>query len=271
MRPWGTPGGPPRAAPAGASCSSPPRHDPPAPGGPRRPRPGTGRGGNPGRRSPPQARSSGPAAAVLARPAQVVPAAGCTAGYRRDSAWPGRAEGAAWRGRRLRQHQHPARRLHRAPPPGQRLTAPASRAAPAPAAQSQQSTTPPPHRRPCLKGKAGSASFRLRPATSGPAASADWLRRAGAGKSCAVTWRPAEAISSRCCCPPTMSVRICRSSCGCCGTDFEIIIIDDGSPDGTQQVAEQLEKIYGSDKILLRPRPKKLGLGKSLLILVCSK
>ncbi|NWW18391.1 DPM1 mannosyltransferase, partial [Falcunculus frontatus] len=34
------------------------------------------------------------------------------------------------------------------------------------------------------------------------------------------------------------------------GIDFEIIIIDDGSPDGTQEVAQQLEKIYGSDKIV---------------------
>lgn len=38
----------------------------------------------------------------------------------------------------------------------------------------------------------------------------------------------------------------------CCfsGIDFEIIIIDDGSPDGTQEIAQQLEKIYGSDKIV---------------------
>ncbi|NXR42958.1 DPM1 mannosyltransferase, partial [Zosterops hypoxanthus] len=35
------------------------------------------------------------------------------------------------------------------------------------------------------------------------------------------------------------------------GIDFEIIIIDDGSPDGTQEVAQQLEKIYGSDKIVM--------------------
>ncbi|NXF06576.1 DPM1 mannosyltransferase, partial [Smithornis capensis] len=34
------------------------------------------------------------------------------------------------------------------------------------------------------------------------------------------------------------------------GIDFEIIIIDDGSPDGTQEVAKELEKIYGSDKIV---------------------
>ncbi|XP_017288960.1 dolichol-phosphate mannosyltransferase subunit 1 [Kryptolebias marmoratus] len=47
--------------------------------------------------------------------------------------------------------------------------------------------------------------------------------------------------------------------------DYEIIIIDDGSPDGTQEVAEQLQKIYGKDKILLRPRAKKLGLGTAYI------
>ncbi|XP_063064029.1 dolichol-phosphate mannosyltransferase subunit 1 [Engraulis encrasicolus] len=45
------------------------------------------------------------------------------------------------------------------------------------------------------------------------------------------------------------------------GYDYEIIVIDDGSPDGTLEIAEQLQKIYGEDKILLRPRAKKLGLG----------
>ncbi len=32
--------------------------------------------------------------------------------------------------------------------------------------------------------------------------------------------------------------------------DYEIIIIDDGSPDGTLEVAKGLEKIYGSAKIV---------------------
>ncbi|XP_027706701.1 dolichol-phosphate mannosyltransferase subunit 1 isoform X2 [Vombatus ursinus] len=49
------------------------------------------------------------------------------------------------------------------------------------------------------------------------------------------------------------------------GNNYEIIVIDDGSPDGTQEVAQQLEKIYGSDKILLRPRAKKLGLGTAYI------
>ncbi|WAR29094.1 DPM1-like protein [Mya arenaria] len=43
--------------------------------------------------------------------------------------------------------------------------------------------------------------------------------------------------------------------------DFEIIVIDDGSPD----VAKQLQKIYGEKRIVLRPREKKLGLGTAYI------
>lgn len=49
------------------------------------------------------------------------------------------------------------------------------------------------------------------------------------------------------------------------GYQFEVIIIDDGSPDGTLQVAEDLQKIYGQDKIVLRPREAKLGLGTAYI------
>ncbi|KAL2917093.1 dolichol-P-mannose synthesis [Polyrhizophydium stewartii] len=45
------------------------------------------------------------------------------------------------------------------------------------------------------------------------------------------------------------------------GLDFEIIIIDDNSPDNTLEVAKQLQRVYGNQKIVLRPRPGKLGLG----------
>ncbi|XP_015778599.1 PREDICTED: dolichol-phosphate mannosyltransferase subunit 1-like [Acropora digitifera] len=49
------------------------------------------------------------------------------------------------------------------------------------------------------------------------------------------------------------------------GNDYEIIIIDDGSPDGTQEAAKQLEDIYGTEIIRLRPRPSKLGLGTAYI------
>lgn len=32
--------------------------------------------------------------------------------------------------------------------------------------------------------------------------------------------------------------------------DYEIIVIDDGSPDGTLEVAKQLQEVYGEDKIV---------------------
>merc|ERR1719187_2873907 len=46
---------------------------------------------------------------------------------------------------------------------------------------------------------------------------------------------------------------------------FEIIIIDDNSPDGTLEVAKQLQSVYGHDRIILRPRSAKLGLGTAYI------
>ncbi|KAF5301210.1 hypothetical protein FQA39_LY10796 [Lamprigera yunnana] len=49
------------------------------------------------------------------------------------------------------------------------------------------------------------------------------------------------------------------------GYNYEIIIIDDGSPDGTLKAAQQLQRIYGESKIVLHPREKKLGLGTAYI------
>ncbi|XP_064094316.1 dolichol-phosphate mannosyltransferase subunit 1 [Macrobrachium nipponense] len=49
------------------------------------------------------------------------------------------------------------------------------------------------------------------------------------------------------------------------GFDYEIIVIDDGSPDGTLEVAKKLQDIYGENRIVLRPRAKKLGLGTAYI------
>ena len=43
--------------------------------------------------------------------------------------------------------------------------------------------------------------------------------------------------------------------------DWELIIVDDASPDGTQDIAKQLQKLYTSDRVVLKPRAGKLGLG----------
>nr|CDS16023.1 dolichol phosphate mannosyltransferase [Echinococcus granulosus] len=45
--------------------------------------------------------------------------------------------------------------------------------------------------------------------------------------------------------------------------DYEIVIVDDNSPDGTQLAAEKLQELYGPGKIVLKPRQKKEGLGSA--------
>jgi dolichol-phosphate mannosyltransferase len=47
----------------------------------------------------------------------------------------------------------------------------------------------------------------------------------------------------------------------CSDLAWEVVVVDDNSPDGTQDVARQLAATYGDDKIVLKPRAGKLGLG----------
>jgi len=47
--------------------------------------------------------------------------------------------------------------------------------------------------------------------------------------------------------------------------DYEVIIVEDNSPDGTLQVANKLRDIYGKDKIVILSRPGKMGLGSAYI------
>ena len=44
---------------------------------------------------------------------------------------------------------------------------------------------------------------------------------------------------------------------------MEVVIVDDNSPDGTQDKVKGLQQIYGEDKIVLAARAGKLGLGSA--------
>ena len=47
------------------------------------------------------------------------------------------------------------------------------------------------------------------------------------------------------------------------GMDFEIVVVDDNSPDRTADIAEKLNEEYGNIRVLRRP--KKLGLGSAIV------
>ena len=51
----------------------------------------------------------------------------------------------------------------------------------------------------------------------------------------------------------------------CSGVDFEIVIVEDNSPDGTLLVAQELSRVYGSDKIIIHSRGGKFGLGSAYI------
>lgn len=49
------------------------------------------------------------------------------------------------------------------------------------------------------------------------------------------------------------------------GVRFEVVIVDDSSPDGTFATAQTLQRLYGEDKIVLLSRPSKSGLGSAYI------
>lgn len=47
--------------------------------------------------------------------------------------------------------------------------------------------------------------------------------------------------------------------------DIELVVVDDNSPDGTSLVVEELQRLYGEEKIILLKRAGKLGLGSAYM------
>ena len=47
--------------------------------------------------------------------------------------------------------------------------------------------------------------------------------------------------------------------------DYEIIIVEDNSPDGTINCVKEMQKLYGKEKIKILERPGKLGLGTAYM------
>jgi dolichol-phosphate mannosyltransferase len=49
------------------------------------------------------------------------------------------------------------------------------------------------------------------------------------------------------------------------GVKFEIVVVDDNSPDKTQEVIHEMQKVFGEEKIKLLARSGKLGLGSAYI------
>jgi len=47
--------------------------------------------------------------------------------------------------------------------------------------------------------------------------------------------------------------------------NYEVIIVEDNSPDGTLQAAEELQRVFGREKIVIKSRPGKMGLGSAYI------
>ncbi|OQR80946.1 dolichol-phosphate mannosyltransferase [Achlya hypogyna] len=66
------------------------------------------------------------------------------------------------------------------------------------------------------------------------------------------TWNERESLP--------LVVYLVHKACTESGLDFEIVIIEDNSDDGSLQVAQKLQSVYGNDRVVIVARKGKLGL-----------
>lgn len=52
-----------------------------------------------------------------------------------------------------------------------------------------------------------------------------------------------------------------EEACSKADISYEVVIVDDASPDGTQDAVKQMQQVMGPDRIILQTRSGKLGLG----------
>jgi dolichol-phosphate mannosyltransferase len=61
-------------------------------------------------------------------------------------------------------------------------------------------------------------------------------------------------------------IMVFMRGCVCRKEEFEIVVVDDNSPDGTLEIAQQLQKMkWDAGKIVIKSRPGKLGLGTAYM------
>jgi dolichol-phosphate mannosyltransferase len=54
-----------------------------------------------------------------------------------------------------------------------------------------------------------------------------------------------------------------HETCTGAGIPYEVVVVDDASPDGTQAAVAQMQRVLGPGRVWLAPRPAKLGLGSA--------
>lgn len=66
--------------------------------------------------------------------------------------------------------------------------------------------------------------------------------------------------------PRSLVITPCRPSPSLrSGLDYEVVVVEDSSPDGTYEVALELQALFGEGRMKILKRPGKLGLGTAYI------